>query len=279
MSDMWSRQRKASHTVEEQLALLRQEIAAGETELVDKEAELADLRIELAAFQLKYEVRVGRKLEEQERLEAQIERCKRQIDEYRQWGGRGRPKTKEGDRYVSVEEQYRRTWKDPDPPGPWFPPPPMSAEAEQTLKSLYRQLCRRFHPDLTQDPKERAWRTEMMAAVNAAYEAQSLTELQALAAQPARPVSERTGTDRQRLDALRSKLRHISQRIREVEQEIYDLTHGSLMEMSLECKFAAQEGRDLLSEMSTEVERDLERRRVELDFLQAQLRQLGIVCE
>ena len=201
---MWSRQHKASHTVEEQLALLRQEITTGETTLVEKEAELADLRIELAAFQLKYEVQIGRKLQEQERLEAQIADCKRQIDEYRRWGAGGRPKAEDGSPFVSVEEQYRRTWKEPDPPGPWFPPP-MSAEAEQTLKSLYRQLCRRFHPDLTQDPKERAWRTEMMAAVNAAYEAQSLAELQALAAQPARPVSERAGTDRQRLDALRKR--------------------------------------------------------------------------
>lgn len=276
---MWSRQRKASHTVEEQLALLRQEISTAETELVEKEAELVDLRTELSAFQLKYEVQVGRKLQEQERLEAQIDRCKRQIDDYRQWGPSGRPKAKGGGTYVSVEEQYRRTWQEPDPPGPWFPPPPMSAEAEQTLRSLYRQLCRRFHPDLTQDPKERAWRTEMMAAVNAAYEAQSLAELQALAAQPDRPVTERVGTDRQRLDALRDKLRHILQRVREVEQEVYDLTHGSLMEMSLECKFAAQEGRDLLVEMAAEVERDLDRRRVELDFLRVQLEQLGIVCE
>jgi predicted nucleic acid-binding Zn-ribbon protein len=276
---MWSRWRDNSHTVEEQLASLREQIEAAETELVEREAELVDLKIEMSAFQLKYEVQVGRKMQELERLEALIGRCKKQIDEYRQWGGRGRPKLPGGTEYVSVEEQYRRTWRDPAPPGPWFPPPPMDAATQKTLKGLYRQLCRRFHPDLTQDPKERAWRTEMMAAVNAAYEAQSLTELQALAARPERPARQEPGADRHRLEALRDRLGHIRRRVREVEQEIYDLTHGSMMEMSLEVKLAAREGQDLLAEMAEEVEKDLERRRVELDFLQAQLRQLGIVCE
>jgi hypothetical protein len=276
---MRSKRRSVFRTTTEQLASLRQEIASAETELVEREAELVDLRVELAAFQLKYEVQVGRKLQELERLDAQVARCKKRVSEYRQWGPRGRPKTKDGAEYVSVEEQYYRTWRDPPPPGPWFPPPPMDAAAKQNLKGLYRELCRRFHPDLTQDPKERAWRTEMMAAVNAAYEAQSLVELQALAARPARPISEQAGTDRQRLDALRDKLRHIRQRLREVAQEIYDLMHGSMMEMSLEVKLAAGNGQDLLAEMAEEVEKDLERRRAELDFLQAQLRQLGIVCE
>jgi curved DNA-binding protein CbpA len=180
---------------------------------------------------------------------------------------------------VPVEEQYRRTWREPPPPGLWFPPLPMDAVTEKNLKTLYRQLCRRFHPDLTQDPKERAWRTEMMAAVNAAYEAQSLTELQALAAQPGRPLSEKPRADQQRLDALRDQLRHIQRRVREVTQEIYDLAHGEMMEMSLEVKLAARDGQDLLAEMAAEVEKDLERKRVELDFLQAQMRQLGIPYE
>ena len=276
---MWSGRRDDARTMREQLDALRRQIEVAETELVEREAELVELRIEMSAFQLKYEVQVGRKLQELEQLEASVNRCKKQIDEYRQWGGRGRPRVSGGQEYVPVEEQYRRTWREPPPPGPWFPPLPMDAVTEKNLKALYRQLCRRFHPDLTQDPKERAWRTEMMASVNAAYEAQSLIELQSLAAQPGRPLSEKPRADQQRLDALRDQLRHIQRRVREVAQEIYDLTHGEMMEMSLEVKLAARDGQDLLAEMAAEVEKDLERKRVELDFLQAQMRQLGISYE
>ena len=60
---------------------------------------------------------------------------------------------------------------------------------------------------------------------------------------------------------------------------MYDLTHDSLVEMSLQVKLASRDGQDLLAEMSADVEKDLERRRAELDFLRAQLRQLGIACE
>jgi len=278
---MWSSWRDNARTTEEQLAALRDEIEAAEAELVDREAELADLRVEMHAFQLKYEVLVGRKMQALEQLDAAIARCKKQISDYRQWGGRARPTTTDGQAFVPVEEQYRRTWQDPPPPGPWFPPPPVPAAATKNLKTLYRQLCRRFHPDLTRDPRERAWRTDMMAAVNAAYDAQSLTELQALAARPDRPVGQDVGRggDRQRLDALRGQLRQIRDRIREAEQAIYDLTHDSFVEMSLQVKLASKDGQDLLAEMSAEVERDLERRRAELDFLRAQLRQLGIECD
>ena len=132
---MWSRQRRDAHTVGEQLASLRQEIKSAETELVEREAELADLRIAMSAFQLEYEVQVGRKLKDLEGLEAQVDRCKEQINDYRQWGPRGRPKMKDGAQYVPVEEQYRRTWKDPPPPGPWFPPPPMNAEAQRRSRA------------------------------------------------------------------------------------------------------------------------------------------------
>jgi len=48
------------------------------------------------------------------------------------------------------------------------------------------------------------------------------------------------------------------------------------MQMNLDIKFAQRQGRDLLAEMAADVEKDLARKRVELDFLVAQLKQLGI---
>jgi hypothetical protein len=46
--------------------------------------------------------------------------------------------------------------------------------------------------------------------------------------------------------------------------------------MSLEVKLARWQGRDLLAEMAASVEKDLARKRAELDFLETQLKQLGI---
>jgi len=276
---MGARRYDSSYTTEEQLARLRQQIEELEGELVDREAELADLNVGLSAFRLEYDTRVGRKIEDLEEIEAQIARCKRRIGEYRQWGPGGPPRLRSGEPYVSVEEQYRRTWKEPAAPQPWPFAPPPNPVAEAQIKQLYRQLCRRFHPDLTRDKVERTWRTEMMAAVNAAYAVRSLPELRALAQKPAYVPPGGAGADEYRLDALRDQRRRIRRRLREMKQEIHHLTHGQAMDMSIQVKLARQRGRDLLAEMAADVEQDLERKRAELDFMMAQLRQLGITCE
>ena len=91
----------------------------------------------------------------------------------------------------------------------------------------------------------------------------------------AHPSAE-TGTDEQRLAALRDRLQQIQRRFREVEQEIRELTNSPTMQMNLDVRFAQWQGRDLLAEMAADVEKDLARKRVELDFLVAQLKQLGI---
>jgi hypothetical protein len=268
------------------LARLRRQIAAAEAALVEREAELAELRVEVASFELRYETLVGRQLAALREVEASIAACQVQIQGFRRWGRSGPPAGWDGEAYVPVDEQYRRTWRDPAPPGPSFVPPvelATQSAAKQDLKALYRQLCRRFHPDLTQDPAERVWRTEMMAAVNAAYAAQSHAELQALAATPHRGVAHgaaqeagREAVDAGRLDALQDRLTYLRRKLLQVEGEIDELTHSPLMEMRLEVTLAARQGQDLLGEMAREVARDLAKRQAELDYLRAQLRALGM---
>jgi type II secretory pathway pseudopilin PulG len=270
----------------QRLARLRRQIAAAEAALVEREAELAELRVEVASFQLRYETLVGRQLAALREVEASIAACQKQIQGFRRWGRSGPPAGWDGEAYVPVDEQYRRTWHDPAPPGPSFTPPTELATqsaAKQDLKTLYRQLCRRFHPDLTQDPAERAWRTEMMAAVNAAYAAQSRAELQALATTPYRGTSsgaaQKAGQetiDTGRLDALQDRLTYLRRKLLQVEAEIDELTHSPLMEMRLEVTLAARQGQDLLGDMAREVARDLAKKQAELDYLRAQLRALGM---
>jgi len=269
----------------QQLARLRRQIAAAEAALVEREAELVELRVEVASFELRYETLVGRKLAALKEVEASIAACRKELQTFRRWGASGPPVGWDGEAYVPVDEQYRRTWLDPAPPGPSFTPPAEMATqsaAKQDLKVLYRQLCRRFHPDLTQDPAERAWRTEMMAAVNAAYAAQSRTELEALAASPHRGAAQgaaqgagREGLDAGRLEALQDRLTYLRRKLRQVEGEIDELTHSPLVEMRLEVTLAARQGQDLLGEMAAEVARDLARKQAELDDLRAQLRARG----
>jgi len=270
-------------SVEGQLYDIEQQIENVEASLIEREAELVDLRVELSAFRLEYDTRVGRKVEELEQVETELRRCRERVSDYRLWGAKGPPGTRAGTPYVSVEEQFRRTWKEPEEPASGSPSweevwRPSSPAAGTRIKALYRQLCRRFHPDLTQDPAERARRTQTMAAVNAAYAARNLAELETLAEKAERSRWIETGTSEQRLAGLKEKLRQLQQRLEQVQHEIRELVDSPAAQMSLDVKLARRRGRDLLAEMAAESEKELTRKRTELDFLLAQLRQLGITA-
>jgi hypothetical protein len=256
--------------LEEQLAHLREQIAEAEAELVERETELVDLRTELHAFSLEYDTRVGRKVEELAAIEEEIKRCRQRISLHRQWGPKGPPQTN----YVPVEEQYRRTWQQPQGPPP--PPQPIDEATEAQIKTLYRQLCHRFHPDLVVDHAEQTWRTEMMQAINAAYAARSLVEMQKLAEQPGRSPTIQTSTDKERLVALQERMRQIEHRLQESEREIREITDGPDMALSLEVKLARWNGRDLLADMAAETEAMLMQKRSELEALKTEMEQLGL---
>lgn len=52
-----------------------------------------------------------------------------------------------------------------------------AAEADQTLRQIYRQLASAWHPDREPDEQERRRKTELMGQANAAYERQDLMSL------------------------------------------------------------------------------------------------------
>jgi hypothetical protein len=266
-----SRRRSQSET-EEQLAYLRQQIAQAKAELVECEAELIDLRTESQAFRLKYDTQVGRKEEELRSIEKECKARRQKISFFRQWGPKGPPQAN----YVPVEEQYRRIWE--QPPKPPSPPPaePIDEATQAQIKTLYRQLVLRFHPDLAQSAEEKAWRTEVMTAINGAYTAQSLAELRGLSEQPNYSSTAEPATDEQRLVALRDQLQQIERRLVEVDDEIAALTNSPEVALSLDVKLAWREGRDLLAEMAAEVEEELSQKRAVLDDLKAEMDQLGL---
>ena len=254
------------------MADLRQQIAEAKAELVEREAELIELRTDLQAFRLKYDTQVGRKEEELQAIEAECKARRQRISFFRQWGPKGPPQAN----YVPVEEQYRRIWEQPPkPPSP--PPAELIDEATgERIKKLYRQLVLRFHPDLAQTTEEKTWRTEVMTAVNAAYTAQSLAELEAMSEQPDYAANVEPATDEQRLTALENQLEQIERRLQEVDAEISALVDSPEVALSLDAKLAWRQGRDLLAEMAAEVEEELMQKHAELDSLKAEMDQLGL---
>lgn len=259
-------------TPQEQLQRLRSALAQAQTELIEAEARLADQLAETNAFEFELESRVGHLVDKLEALETEIENYNERIQMLRN-------KELFGYAYRPADQQYRRTWQAPPraaaTPPAWQPSP----GDEARIKQMYRQLARRFHPDLAQGETDRARRTEMMAAVNDAYAARSLTELEALAREPdylidtGRPPAGQTTAEL--IQVLQNEVERCQRRLREIESEMAGLSQRSSVQLSLEVKLARRQGRDLLAEMAADLERRIARRSVERDMLKAQFDQLG----
>ncbi|MBN1993061.1 MAG: J domain-containing protein [Anaerolineae bacterium] len=255
--------------MQEQLTHLRAELAQIHHELIEAEAELADRLAEVNAFEFEFEARVGYLFDTLEALEKEIQWYTERMQTLRS-------KQVFGQAHVPVDVQYRRAWQAPPPTAPTPPPQPLNAAGEAEIKRLYRQLARRFHPDLAVDEADRTRRTEKMAAVNNAYAARSLVELVALAAGPDTtlgPAPDQTET--QLIQALQAELHRCQSRRRQIQKELRNVRFRPSVELSIEVKMARRQGRDLLAEMAADLKQKIARQTAERDMLKAQFDQLG----
>ena len=124
---------------------------------------------------------------------------------------------------------------DGEPVQPVIPQEPQRIRPDREAQRLYRDLARRAHPDLAQDPAEQELRGVFIARVNAAYARGDVLELAALAEEWAGgsgdsgvPVSgspERAAWLRQRLEWLTARLA----RIAATRAELEDSPMGQLL--------------------------------------------------
>jgi len=237
---------------------LAAEIRQKREELAHIRAEVDDLQRELEAFALDYDRVVGS-------IEAQLDAVRQQIEVLQQAGLPNVDlRAMMGDDYESVEEQYRRAM-DPNVK----PRRPSVFAQPDNLKTLYRKLARKYHPDTTTDPAEKARLTVIMAQINAAYREKNLEELQKFAEQPPSPPPAPNAQAKPIAPLNLVELnRQLDEEIAWANSQRIRLLTGSLMILKIECKLARSRGRDLLQERAMRVRADLEAALAELRALQ-----------
>jgi hypothetical protein len=108
---------------------------------------------------------------------------------------------------------------DEDLPLPTTTPRDKAAE-----KRLYRELARRFHPDLAEGAAELAYRTSIMTAVNAAYTAGDVHALYDLAGElEPGELRELAGIEPREVRRMRERLMQCRRRRRKVERQLQTL--------------------------------------------------------
>lgn len=148
-------------------------------EVAQLELEAETLRGELAAFEARHRA----ELSQEQRLLQRIASVVRQLERWAEMLAEAAPKHRaararrvERQRSRELNRDWRQAEDEDDAP---LPEPAAGAD----LKSLYRRLARRFHPDLARSEEEQVRHAALMARINALYRAGDRAGLEALADQ------------------------------------------------------------------------------------------------
>jgi hypothetical protein len=260
----------------DELRTLHDEIAQKRETVARLEQERTDLELELAAFEVAYNAAVKPLQDELEAVNRHIEEYEARNQLVRLYGNQLSPTQLEAEVALRLGKSFTPT-PIQDTPGAYvrdkWENMPLAAEADAVtkaeLKSLYRELAKRFHPDLAPQGTEREAHTARMAEINAAYARGDLASLRRTAtesgSQPKLPPTlAELLAERDRLDALVVRLR----------QDIAELNRDPLMLLKIDAALARHSGHDLLAETAIEVHVKLVERRGTLERLIAQFREL-----
>lgn len=223
-------------TEERELEKKRVELAALEAELAQRELDLATLQAELHAFESQYLKMVGSRYAELEEVEARMAEAQKKAE------GQDAQAAEDADWTISDELSCGQT----------------KFHASERLKKLYREVARKFHPDLAADDQERAHRHQLMIEVNRAYETGSEERLQALLeAEVNCPELTRSGDVAAELVQVMYQLARIKERLVTIEAEIAEITASEIYKLKLRADEAEALGRNFLAELVAQVDRQI----------------------
>jgi hypothetical protein len=167
------------------------EVETRKRRAAELQAELEELRIHLGRFEAEYHARAGTLFVELDRVRLAIDEYERRIArlttdpaadpnrieddvqrEFRQRHEDIHHDEEETRRYEQVFERDQTR-------------PRLDEAGEDEIVRLYRELARRFHPDLARTDEERRRREPLMQRINAAFQERSIAALRALQSEAA----------------------------------------------------------------------------------------------
>ncbi|GAB5492975.1 MAG: hypothetical protein Phog2KO_31900 [Phototrophicaceae bacterium] len=257
--------------IQDKIANLRLHILSQEREVSLLEQKCDDLKAELAEFEARFNVLI-------KPLSDQIDAVKSALDTLRDL----QLKQQMGDA-ISVASFLRGDSVEEDP---YIPPHerdfaiPEAIERPQkrenkSIKSLYRQLARQYHPDLAQDEADRERRTKIMSLINTAYQNEDFESLRALdnanPEQKTEAFNSQIPLDMMIFRQLQAQSHDLAVEIRDLKDTLHELRFGHMMELKLEASIAKSKGKDFLAELADDMQAEYWRYVQELDILRQEV--------
>ena len=207
--------------LDQQLTDLQSELGTVRAELMAAEANLAEYQAEVNAFRMHCRLKLDAWIERLMKVQTERQRLRTQLALLRQGAISGAEYDEEDPFWQSEELPEGELMEDDEEELQLPTETPRDKAAEQ---HLYRQLARKYHPDLANTAVEIAYRTEMMAAVNTAYDQRDVQTLYDLADQlDPQHRAELAGIERFEVRKLRTEIIRLRQRMRKSRRRLATL--------------------------------------------------------
>lgn len=269
------RQLQTVKTLTEKIRQLEKELNAARDRLVVAEAELAEEQAAVNAFRLHCRLTIGKWVDslldlrtEKQSLLIQLQLLRQELD---------------------IEEPSEPVDHEPDDDFDLDDPHYFDANAiadefaaaendRQAEKRIYRELARRFHPDLAAGSLEQAYRTSIMASVNVAYQKHDLGTLRDLVGEldPAL-VAEIDNSETMQIRTLRKRLLSCQRRRRKVALQLKALRRENVAKLWRHAQELDASGdKNWWAEVQQSLEKEIEQLQVGIVDLQSQISLLEV---
>ena len=237
--------------------------------LVAAEAELAEYQAEVNAFRMHCRLKLDDLVDELLALNVEKQACLTQLQLLRQEQATV-AMADDADPLRPLPDDHAVDELEPDLLLPTDVPHDKIAE-----KRLYRELARRFHPDLVNTAVTRDYATTMMTAVNNAYEKHDIQALYDLADElEPEALAELDGIETPVIRKLRRQLMQVQRRLRKVKRQMTLLRQENTARLYHRAQRLEEAGDNWWDIVRRELEAAIERRQGELIHLQKQLARL-----
>ncbi len=252
----------------EKAAKLRQELDKARRAQLQAEAKLAQEQAVVNAFRMHCRLKLDELVDSLMELRAEKQACLTRLELLRQ----GVDPAWLNEDEILGEDHEEDDWQEDEPDLLLPTATPKDKAAE---KRLYRELARRFHPDLGKTAVEQAYRTEMMTAVNTAYASQDLQSLYDLTGelQPGE-IAELAGIDSLEIRRLREGIMKARHRRRKARQQLALLRKENTARLWRRARSIESEGKDWWSLVQQDLSQRLDQLEGEVADLKENLRGL-----
>lgn len=137
------------------------------------------------------------------------------------------------------------------------------------LRKLYRQVAQKIHPDRAASEGEREWRTQLMSEANRAYREGDEAALREVLSTWQEGPEAGTQPAAKEGSSLSRQIARMRARLAGIQSELDRLLGSRLYELFVAARLARRQGRDLLKEMATNIELQIDGVRLRIAELEA----------